>query len=322
MNNSTILGVSKDQMRCPLSGAAKAISMIKGAAMIIIGTEECTYYTTSTLGMRGAKNNCFSLVLDNDDITFGAASKLEAFVEKVITEHRPRSLFLVTTCVAEVIGEHYHTIAEAAQGKHGIPVKVIPTCHFEGKNSEHGFELVSQAAAPFARLPNKKIMSLMKLFFGHSKKGRDRRPKTNLSTPENLPKPSYRMGLLWTLLEMKDAIVLEYGTAGTTAYAMKTLMMRGIDTTDKLFTTGLSQQEIVMGDTTRLENAILKLDDAYSPRRIFVLSSSISEVTGMDVKGVCNYMQEQVNAQIIAITGHGFGGDFEDGVRAANSYNE
>ena len=38
MNSSQILGVTDEQMRCPLQGAAKAVMMIDGAAMIVIGT--------------------------------------------------------------------------------------------------------------------------------------------------------------------------------------------------------------------------------------------------------------------------------------------
>ena len=35
-----------------------------------------------------------------------------------------------------------------------------------------------------------------------------------------LPTPSDRMGLLWTLLTIKDGVILELGPSGTTHYSM------------------------------------------------------------------------------------------------------
>ena len=35
-----------------------------------------------------------------------------------------------------------------------------------------------------------------------------------------LPTPSDRMGIIWSLLAVQGAIVLEYGPAGTTHYSM------------------------------------------------------------------------------------------------------
>lgn len=312
MNSSNILGVTDAQMRCPLSGAAKAIAQIDGAVMIIIGTEECTYYTKATLGMRMNSSNCHSFVLDSRDVTFGCADKVGAMVDKVMAESKPKSLFLVTTCVVEITGEDYTAVALDAEAKYGIPVRVVQTCHFKGKNDDHGWESVQKIAAPFAKVPNMGGMFLhqlkMKIAGGSRKQ------------PTDLPEPSYRMGLLRTLLKESKDLVLEYGTAGTTAYLMKTMKMRGEDVSDRLFTTGLSENEVVMGDVTRLENAIKRLDEAYAPKRIYVLSSAVSEVTGADVKGVCNYMQKEVKAEIIPITGNGFGGSFDDGVAAARKY--
>ncbi|MFI3167127.1 MAG: nitrogenase component 1 [Bacillota bacterium] len=131
-----------------------------------------------------------------------------------------------------------------------------------------------------------------------------------------LPTPSDRMGILWTLLQIEDAIILEYGTEGTTAYAMKTFMMMGMDVHNKLFATGLDENNVVMGDTTSLEKKIVELDKKFSPKAIFVMASSVSSMTGADVKGVCKYMQDNVNAKIVVFTQGGFNGDFSSGIEA------
>lgn len=55
-----------------------------------------------------------------------------------------------------------------------------------------------------------------------------------------------------------------------------------------------------MGDVTRLEKAIVEIDETYAPKVIFVVASAVIAVIGTDIKGVCRYMQEKVNAKQIA----------------------
>lgn len=130
-----------------------------------------------------------------------------------------------------------------------------------------------------------------------------------------LPNPSDRMGILWSLLQINDAVILEYGTKGTTAYAMKIFSMMGMDTS-RLFATGFDENSVVMGDTSDLESKIIELDKKFTPKVIFVMASSVSSMTGSDVKGVCAYMREKVSAKIIVFTQGGFNGDYSSGLES------
>lgn len=132
-----------------------------------------------------------------------------------------------------------------------------------------------------------------------------------------LPTPSDRMGILWSLLTVEDSIVLEYGPAGTTHYSMGLFGRLNVDLENHLFTTHMSEDDVVMGDTTRLEKAIKELDDAYKPKVMFVLASSVSSVIGTDVKGVCSYVQEEVNATLVPLEEGGFKGDYATGLSLA-----
>ena len=132
-----------------------------------------------------------------------------------------------------------------------------------------------------------------------------------------LPTPSDRMAIMWTLLRVGDAIVLEYGPAGTTHYCMGLFGSMGISPNQTLFTTHMSEDDVVMGDVTRLEEAIVELDRNYAPKVIFVIASAITAVIGTDLKGVCSYMQERVNARLIAMENGGFRGDYTVGLREA-----
>ena len=129
-----------------------------------------------------------------------------------------------------------------------------------------------------------------------------------------LPTPSDRMGIIWSLLAVQGAIVLEYGPAGTTHYSMGLYGGLGLRFQNRLFTTHMSEDDVVMGDVTRLEEALVELDKNYAPKVIFVVASSVTAVIGTDIKGVCRYMQNEVEAKLVAFEQGGFRGDYSVGL--------
>ena len=134
-----------------------------------------------------------------------------------------------------------------------------------------------------------------------------------------LPTPSDRMSVLWTLLSIEDSIVLEYGPAGTTHYSVGLFGSMGLESEKRLYTTHMSEDDVVMGDVSRLENAIVELDCAHRPKVIFVVASAITAVIGTDILGVCHYMQEKVSARLIPVDEGGFRGDYTAGLKTAYS---
>lgn len=130
-----------------------------------------------------------------------------------------------------------------------------------------------------------------------------------------LPVPSDRMGIVWSLLSIKDAMLLEYGPAGTTHYSMGFYSAVGVTWRQRLFTTHMNEDDVVMGDVSRLEQAVLEIDAEYQPAVLFVVASSISAVIGTDLKGVCRYLQEKTKAKLIALEQGGFRGDYSIGLK-------
>jgi len=122
------------------------------------------------------------------------------------------------------------------------------------------------------------------------------------------------MGIIWSLLAVQGAIVLEYGPAGTTHYSMGLYGVLGLRFQNRMFTTHMSEDDVVMGDVTRLEDAIVELDKSYAPKVIFVVASSVTAVIGTDIKGVCRYMQNEVKAKLVAFEQGGFRGDYSIGL--------
>lgn len=138
-----------------------------------------------------------------------------------------------------------------------------------------------------------------------------------------LPTPSERMGILWSLLGIKEAIVLEFGPAGTTHYSVGTVSELGIDVNENLYSTHIDERDVIMGDSKRLEDALLEIDREYKPKYIFVLGSSVSAVIATDLKGICSSMEDTINAKMIPFEGGGFRGDYSLGLKEAlNSISE
>ncbi|MCL2226382.1 MAG: nitrogenase component 1 [Oscillospiraceae bacterium] len=129
-----------------------------------------------------------------------------------------------------------------------------------------------------------------------------------------LPAPSHRMAVMWTLMSVKDAIVLEYGPAGTTHYSMGLFGSMGLSNENRLFTTHISEDDVVMGDVSRLENAIVELDASFKPKVIFVMESGVTSVIGTDIHGVCKHIQEKVSAHVISVGEGGLRGDYATGL--------
>ncbi len=137
-----------------------------------------------------------------------------------------------------------------------------------------------------------------------------------------LPTPSDRMSVLWSLLAINNAVVLEYGPAGTTHYSMILYGKLGVMPSAKagssqsgtLYSTHMTEDDVVMGDVSRLEKAIFEVDQNSNAKVIFVVASSLSAIIGTDIKGVCNEMQEKVNAKLVCFEHGGLKGDYSVGL--------
>lgn len=130
------------------------------------------------------------------------------------------------------------------------------------------------------------------------------------------PAPSDRMAIIWSLMPIGNAVVLEYGPAGTTHFGGGLYSSLGLELGRSLFTTHISEDDVVMGDVSRLENAIIEIDEAYHPKIIFMVAAAVIAVIGTDIAGVCHYMQDRVNARLISFEEGGFRGDYTYGLRS------
>lgn len=128
---------------CPLMGAMLTIKEIDDSVMVVIGPDECAYYTQlATSGGAMKANGCqiVSVVLDQHDVTFGCQEKMDEAFAELMEEYRPEAVFLVTTCVVEVIGDDVDAMAEGYAAEYGLPVVVVHAENFKTDDHLPGIE--------------------------------------------------------------------------------------------------------------------------------------------------------------------------------------
>ncbi|MDO4799400.1 MAG: nitrogenase component 1 [Bacillota bacterium] len=128
---------------CPLLGAMLTVKEIEDSVMLVIGPDECGLYTkmaTSSPGMKPRGCEIFSVVLDQHDVTFGCQEKLDEAMEELMDEYKPQAVYLVTTCVVEVIGDDIESLAEGYMERYDLPVIVVHAENFKTDDHLPGIE--------------------------------------------------------------------------------------------------------------------------------------------------------------------------------------
>lgn len=128
---------------CPLMGAMLTIKEIDDSVMVVIGPDECAYYTQlATSGGSMKANGCriVSVVLDQHDVTFGCQEKMDEAFEELMEEFSPKAVYLVTTCVVEVTGDDIDAMAKGYQAQYGLPVMVVHAENFKTDDHMPGIE--------------------------------------------------------------------------------------------------------------------------------------------------------------------------------------
>lgn len=130
------------------------------------------------------------------------------------------------------------------------------------------------------------------------------------------PVPSDYFGVLWALAGIKNALILEHGATGTAFYNAVTFnVMNKQSPKGILFTTGLDEDDVVMGREEKIVRAVEELDARYHPRIISLAATAVTSVIGLDLEGLRRELQPRVNAKLLAFSGGGFVGDYTMGIQ-------
>lgn len=97
------------------------------------------------------------------------------------------------------------------------------------------------------------------------------------------PVPSSRMGALWCVAGVSEAVVVEYGCMGHGVYG-RTFLNRWGARGAKLVSTHLSETDIALGSADRLDRAVDDVIARDAPKAVLLLPSSTPEVIGFDLE--------------------------------------
>ncbi|WP_176891702.1 nitrogenase component 1 [Fusobacterium varium] len=128
-----------------------------------------------------------------------------------------------------------------------------------------------------------------------------------------LPIPNSRMGTLLTITGIDKTAIIEYGPSGTTHFAMDFLMGTSFERSN-LFSAHIKENDLLFGETERLEKAIIELDKKNLYEYIFVATTSLTTLVGIDITACCNMLQEKVKARLIPLEDSGSYGDISVGI--------
>lgn len=128
-----------------------------------------------------------------------------------------------------------------------------------------------------------------------------------------LPIPNSRMGTLLTIAGIDKTAIIEYGPSGTTHFAMDFLMGTGFERIN-LFSAHIKENDLLFGETERLEKAIIELDKKNLYEYIFVSATSLTALVGIDIITCCNILQKKIKAKLIPLEDSGSYGDISIGI--------
>lgn len=131
---------------------------------------------------------------------------------------------------------------------------------------------------------------------------------------EDIPYASERMGIIWTLGTVAGACILEFGPEGSTHYAAAQHGTYNGKMSASLYTTGLTEKEVVFGDLSILEKGACELIKINRPSHLFVLPSAVSEIIGVDIDSVCQGLNQSSDTEVLGLGGISLDSDYTVGV--------
>lgn len=146
---------------CTLTGALSVATEVRDAVCVIHGPAGCTHHNFSLLHATSLSNDrpalprLLSTSLVESDIIFGGEDALETALERALALS-PASIFVLSTCIVETIGDD---IAAVCAKDRGVPVIPIPTAGFLGGVFETGVKNALAAVASLAPPSSERTLS-------------------------------------------------------------------------------------------------------------------------------------------------------------------
>lgn len=137
------------QRACVYCGARVVLNPITDAYHIVHGPIGCSSYTWDIRGSltsgEDIYRNSFSTDLQEKDIIFGGATKLENAIDELVdTQENVKLIFVYATCIVGVIGDDVEAVCRIKSEQYGIPVIPVKSPGFSG-NKSTGYRMACDA---------------------------------------------------------------------------------------------------------------------------------------------------------------------------------
>ncbi|WP_348635383.1 nitrogenase component 1 [Methanoculleus bourgensis] len=140
---------------CTLTGALSVLTEVRDAVCIIHGPAGCAHHNFSLLHATLFSNDrlevprLLSTRLTENDIIFGGEEALETTIARALSlSPAPASIFVLSTCIVETIGDDTEAVCAKPRG---VPVIAVPTAGFLGGVFETGIKGALLSVASLAR---------------------------------------------------------------------------------------------------------------------------------------------------------------------------
>ncbi|MDR2444298.1 MAG: nitrogenase iron-molybdenum cofactor biosynthesis protein NifE [Deltaproteobacteria bacterium] len=142
------LSGSVSQRACVYCGARVVLNPITDAFHLVHGPIGCASYTWDIRGSLSSGSDLyrhsFSTDLNERDVIFGGAQKLQRAIDEINERYHPPVIFIYSTCLVGVIGDDVEAICREAEKKYAIRVINVQAPGFSGHKSL-GYRLAGEA---------------------------------------------------------------------------------------------------------------------------------------------------------------------------------
>lgn len=130
---------------CAFRAVAGIVPLIKHSYALLLGPAICLYNAKLSLSIRSLTsdprpNNLLFLNYSQDEIIFGFQEKIKETIQAVDRQYHPEVLFVVTTCLQEIIGEDFDATIEEIQSEVKARLLAIHTENFTCEGAAPGIE--------------------------------------------------------------------------------------------------------------------------------------------------------------------------------------
>lgn len=141
---------------CAFFGVAGMVPLIRNSYALMIGPAVCLYNAKLNISLRALTSdprpdNLLLLLLDQEDVIFGAHEKVRRGVIEADKRYGPELLFVVTTCTQEIIGEDFDAAIAEISPRTGARLLVVHTDNFTCEDASPGIERTYLALAELMR---------------------------------------------------------------------------------------------------------------------------------------------------------------------------